>query len=118
MASVEYITKLTQTFEDITQNQYRIHLVLCVCCLLTGQNFECEGVLLLDGVCEEEASIAAVISVSVFGQNVGEVQVPIQTHGDSLILRDRSHSWRPQEDGQRKMEKGKEREKTFYLYSS
>lgn len=80
----------------------------CVCCLLTGQNFECEGVLLLDGVREEEASIAAVVSVSIFGQNIGEVQVPIQTHGHSLILRDRSHSWRTrggQRGEQREMEK-------------
>lgn len=53
---------------------------VCVCSLLTGQNFECEGVLLLDGVCEEEASIAAIVRVSIFGQNIGEVQVPIQTH--------------------------------------
>lgn len=64
---------------------------------LTGQNFEGEGVLLLDGVCEEEASVAAVVSVSVFGQNVGEVQVPVQTHGHSLILRDRIHRWKTED---------------------
>lgn len=64
------------------------------CCLLTGLHFESEGVLLLDSVCEEEASIAAVVCVSVLGQNIGEVQVSIQTHGHSLILRDWAHSCR------------------------
>lgn len=69
-----------------------------MCRLLTGQDFKCEGVLLPDGVCKEEASVAAVVSLSIFGQNVREVQVPIQTHGHSLILRDRNHSWKTQED--------------------
>lgn len=81
---------------------------LCVCCLLTGLNFECEGVLLLDGVCEVEASVAAVVSVSIFDQNVGEVQVPVQTHGHSLILRDRGHSWR-RRGGQRGDQRGMEK---------
>lgn len=79
-----------------------------MCCLLTGQNFECEGVLLLDGVCEEEASVAAVVSVSIFGQNVGEVQVSIQTHGHSLILRDWSHSCRRTEGRKWKRVRGNE----------
>lgn len=64
----------------------------CVYCLLTGLNLKCEGVLLLDGVCEEEASIAAVVCVSILGNNIGKVEVSIQTHGHSLILRDWSHS--------------------------
>lgn len=51
--------------------------VVLMCCLLTGLNFESEGVLLLNGVCEEEASVAAVVCVSILGQNVGEVQVSI-----------------------------------------
>lgn len=67
---------------------------MCVFCLLTRQDFEGEGVLLLDGLREEEASVAAVVSVSIFGQDVGEVEVPVQTHGHPLILRDRSHSWK------------------------
>lgn len=69
-----------------------------MCCLLTGRNFESEGVLLLDGVCEEEASIAAVVRVRVLAQNVGEVQVSIQTHGHSLILLDRTHSYKMPEE--------------------
>ena len=63
-----------------------------LCSLLTGLNFECKGVLLLDGVCEEEASIAAVVSLSILSQNIGEVQVSIQAHGHSLILRNGTHT--------------------------
>lgn len=92
-------------FKDIHQSQ-------CVCCLLTGQNFECEGVLLLDGVCEKEASVAAVVNVSVFGQNVGEVQVSVQTHGYSLILRDGSHGWKTQEADKEDWKRVGERETT------
>lgn len=58
---------------------------------LTGLNFEVEGVLLLDGVCEAEASVAAVVILSVLDQNIGEVQVSIQTHGNPPILMDGGH---------------------------
>lgn len=58
---------------------------------LTGLDFECEGILLLDSVCEEEASVAAVVCASILANNVGEVQVSVQTHGHSLILRDWNH---------------------------
>lgn len=43
-------------------------------------NFEDEGILLLDGLRQAAASIAFVLAVSVFGHNVGEVKIPIQTH--------------------------------------
>lgn len=70
-----------------------MHHMSWVCCwLLTGENFECKRVLLLDSVREEEASVAAVVCFSVVEQNVGEIQVTIQTHRYSLILRDRSHT--------------------------
>ena len=81
----------------------------CLCFLLTGLNFECEGVLLLDGLCIGEAGITAVVCVSILIYNVGKVQVSIQTHGHSLILRDCTHSWKTKEEQrEREMEKGKE----------
>lgn len=49
-------------------------------------------------MCEEEASVAAVIRLSVLRQNVGEVQVSIQTHGHSLVLSDGTHSYEMQEE--------------------
>lgn len=66
--------------------------------LLTGLNFESEWVLLLDGVCEEKASVAAVVRLSILSQNIGEVQVTIQTHGHSLILTNGNHTWTQQGD--------------------
>lgn len=78
----------TVTWGVTRQSQYG-----SVCWILTCLNFEREGVLLLDGVCEKEASVAAVVIVSVFGQHVGEVQVSVQTHGHSLVLKDRRHRW-------------------------
>lgn len=67
---------------------------VCVSDILTGLDLECEGVLLLDGVSEEEASVAAVVRLSISGQHVGEVQVSVQTHGHSLVLRDGTHGCR------------------------
>lgn len=66
----------------------------CVRRLLTGLDLEGEGVLLLDGVSEEEPSVAAVVRLSVSDQHVGEVQVSIQTHGHPLVLRDGTHGCR------------------------
>ena len=62
--------------------------------------FECEGIFLLDGVCEEEASVAAVVCVSVFSQHIGEIQVPVQTHGHTTILGYRHHGWRREVEGE------------------
>lgn len=65
---------------------------MCICGVLTGLNFECERVFLLDGVCEEEAGVAAVVCVGILSHDVGEVEVAVHPHGHSLILRDWSHS--------------------------
>lgn len=64
---------------------------MCVCLSLTGLDPEREGVLLLDSVSEEEASVAAVVRLSVSDQHVGEVQVSVQPHGHPLVLRDGTH---------------------------
>lgn len=60
---------------------------------LTGLDSEAEGVLLLDGVCEVEASVAAVVSLCILEVNIGEVQVSVLTHGHPFILRDWIHIW-------------------------
>lgn len=54
--------------------------------LLTCLHFKCVGVLLLYGVCELEASIAAVVSLGIFSQNVGEEQVTVQAHWHPPVL--------------------------------
>lgn len=62
--------------------------------LLTWLNFKVERVLLLDGVSKQEASVAAVVSRGILGQDIGEVKVTVQPHGDPVVLGDRQHSLR------------------------
>lgn len=61
---------------------------------LTGEDLEGEGVLLLDGVGEVEACIAAVVCLHVLQQHVGEVQVSIIALGDTLVLCDGLHGYK------------------------
>lgn len=58
---------------------------------LTGFDLEGVGVLLLDGVGEVEAGVAAVVGQRVLRQHVGEVKVPVVALGHALVLRDRLH---------------------------
>lgn len=58
---------------------------------LTGEDLEGEGVLLLNGVGEVKARVAAVVGLHVLQHDVGEVQVPVVTLGDTLVLGDGLH---------------------------
>lgn len=61
---------------------------------LTGLNFEYEGVLLLDGLRQAASGVAFVLILSIFGHDVGEVKITIQTHRYPLILNNWSHRCR------------------------
>lgn len=58
---------------------------------LTGEDPEGERVLLLDGVGEVEACVAAVVGLHVLQHDIGEVQVSIMALGDALVLGDGLH---------------------------
>lgn len=58
---------------------------------LTGFDLEGVGVLLLDGVGEVEAGVAAVIGQSILSQDVGEIEVPVEALGHPLVLWDWLH---------------------------
>lgn len=64
---------------------------------LTGEDLESEWVLLLDGVSEVEAGIAAVVSLHVLHHNVREIQVPVMALGDPLVLGDGLHGYKKAE---------------------
>ena len=64
---------------------------------LTGEDLEGERVLLLDGVGEVEASVAAVVGLHVLHHHVREIQVPVMALGDPLILGDGLHGYKEAE---------------------
>ena len=61
---------------------------------LTGQDFEVEWVLLLDGVGEVEAGIAAVVCLHVLQHHIREIQVSIMALGDTFVLGDGLHGYK------------------------
>lgn len=64
---------------------------------LTGEDFEGEGVLLLDGVGKVEAGVAAVVGLHVLHHHVREIQVPVMALGDPLVLSDGLHGYKEAE---------------------
>lgn len=58
---------------------------------LTGEDLEGERVLLLDGVGEMEAGVAAVVCLHVWQHHIGEVQVSVVSLGHTLVLGDGLH---------------------------
>lgn len=64
---------------------------------LTGENFEVEGVLLLDGMGEVEAGIAAVVRLHILQHHIGEIQVSVMALGDTLVLGDGLHGYKEAE---------------------
>lgn len=64
---------------------------------LTGKDFEVEWVLLLDGVGEVEAGIAAVVRLHVLQHHIREIQVSVMALGDTLVLGDGLHGYKEAE---------------------
>lgn len=55
---------------------------------LTVQHGDRDGLLLLDGLCVREASVADVVGPAVFRKDIGEVQVSVQSLGHPFVQRE------------------------------
>lgn len=64
---------------------------------LTGEDLQGERVLLLDGVGEVEAGVAAVVGLHVLHHHIREIQVSIMALGHPLILGDGLHGYKEAE---------------------
>ncbi len=84
LLTTRWTTIFTYTLDSSTAT-YQLHQILRKS-PLTCLHFKGEWVFLLNGVCELEASVAAVVSVGIFSQNIGEEQVTVQAHWHPLVL--------------------------------
>lgn len=67
--------------------------------LLTGDDFNDYGPLLLDAVFVRNTGIAAVVGLGVVKENIGEVEIPVNTGGHPAVLPHRLHGGEGRLDG-------------------